>query len=341
MTLSQENLLAFYENCNYWAAQPALRPSQLHIPILIQRYLKKDILTSVSTMVSKQKINMSVDAADCQTLASVLLHESLFHFFKAFYNYLAARALYFGGLEHWIDITLYYAKFYLARSVTTLCGKQQYKVGQQDTFFMPEIAESLKNNRGKKPTTYRICLNIDIGLKQGQIVIDVGKISSHHDVWREYRKLPVTDIGLYRLLLEGEGRNDTVFGIPLDYLIRARNKENYSFEGYWHLDFNVTSETFENNLKNYNYVRKFKNTIYDYRSGDVLLALSSQFRLFQMLRVDHLPIENNKFACMIDYYLPKSEAKEKLLRLCTEYFPTQMLYSEDGDIFYDEQNRAL
>jgi hypothetical protein len=278
---------------------------------------------------------ISLEAENCRELAPVLLHECLFHFYKAFYNYLAARALYFGGLEHWIHISLYYSKFYLARSVTTFCGRQSYLVCKGDSNFVSRIAEALGTS------TYRVRLDMDLCGRQGKIVIDTGRISSHRDVWRDYRELSVDGIGLYRLLFDDEGRGDTVFGIPLDYLIKERNKENYSFEGYWHLDFNLPCDSFKHYFSDYTYVKGRSDSIYDFDSGDVLLAISSQFRLFQKLKVSQLPIEREKFLCMIDYCLPESRAKGNLLRLCREGFPTKALYSGDGHVFWDDQDRML
>jgi len=44
---------------------------------------------------------------------------------------------------------------------------------------------------------------------------------------------------------------------------------------------------------------------------------------------------------MINYCLPDSEAKTKLLGLCSEGFPCESLHSHDGVHFADERGREL
>lgn len=173
---------------------------------------------------------------NCREIAPVLLHESLFHFYKAFYNYLAARTLYFGGMLHWINVTLYYASFYLARSVTVLLGRQAYRVtrkarGDDDQpkpnpIFIPRIAKALKSKKDK----YRLRIDIDIERQEGQIVFDKEKVSSHEDVWNDYDEI------IKEIQEDSELR---LFPFNGNYLKQSRNKENYSFEGYDHLDFHL------------------------------------------------------------------------------------------------------
>ena len=103
---------------------------------------------------------------------------------KGFYNYLAARNLYFGGMSSWIKVTLYYSKFYLARSILTLIGKSVYRVNRassEDIFdriasskgFVEEIAKALVSKDGKRQiNSYRIQLGIDISAKAGEIILD-------------------------------------------------------------------------------------------------------------------------------------------------------------------------
>ena len=63
--------------------------------------------------------------------------------------------------------------------------------------------------------------------------------------------------------------------------------------------------------------------------------------IYMKLGIDHLPIENEKFAYMIEYCLPDSVLKDKLLALCAESFPTRSLYVEDDQSFFDQDGRSL
>ena len=124
------------------------------------------------------------------------------------------------------------------------------------------------------------------------------------------------------------------------YLIDDRNEENYSFDGYGSLDFNLPSNLFMDYFEQ-DYVKEKSDTIYDLDSGGVFEAFSRQYNLYAKMQIEGLPIEHEKFAQMIDYCLPVSEIKNKLLDLCENGFPTKGLRSHDGDIFYDDQNKSL
>jgi len=66
------------------------------------------------------------------------------------------------------------------------------------------------------------------------------------------------------------------------------------------------------------------------------------FRLYQDLQVENLPIEKEKIAYMINYCLPDSNAKDKLLKLCDEGFPTKRVsLSSEYGIYFDEMGRDL
>lgn len=341
MPLTEPALLLFYDGCEYWpAARYPLRPRELHIPVFIREHLDANTIKQACQDVLNRTITIAFDSEDCKALAVVLLHESLFHFYKAFYNYLAARALYSGGLTHWINITYYYAKFYLARSVTTLCGRQWYSVDQRQKEFIPEIGQALQHSKRKMSDAYRMRLEVDLTARQGRIVFDTERVSSHRDIWIDYRQLSVEGIGLDSIFVGGEDKDDARLGIPSDFLVRERNEENYSFEGYWQLDFNLPTDAFIRDFGE-NFTKSRADVIYDLEGSDVLLPFSSQYRLYKKLNVNQLPIENDKFRHMINTCLPESVAKEHLIKLCEEGFPTKQLYSEDGDFFFDEQNRRL
>jgi hypothetical protein len=334
MALTDSQLIEFYRGCDYWPAKSyPPRPRELHVPLLISSQ-GADLIKDSQVLGNNKGLKIALDADDCKTIAPVLLHESLFHFYKAFYNYLAARTLYFGGMPHWIKVTLYYARFYIARSITVLAGKQSYGVSQtthlnlRNRFFCKDIAEALTSITGKTTDTYRIRLEIDVNKKQGRILLDRERVSSHRDVWEDYKALNLE----FDYFFSG--------AYTPDYLMGERNEENYSFEGYWQLDFNLPPENFRSFFEG-DWIKNSANTIYDSDSADVIIALSTQLRLFRNLQVERLPIEKEKFSYLIDYCLPNSEAKEHLLMLCEENFPTRDLNSEDGSTFYDEQGRSL
>jgi hypothetical protein len=340
MSLTEAQILAFYNNCKYWPAIGLpFRPSELHIPKVISQ-LDNELIEEACQSVASGVVTINLNLDDCREIAPVLLHESLFHFYKAFYNYLAARTLYFGGMLHWINVTLYYASFYLARSVTVLFGRQSYQVTrkvrgydeQPNPIFIRQVAEALANTKGKQPDSYRLCINIDIERQEGQIIFDKTKVLSHEDVWNAYE-------AILREIQEDSGLR--LFPFNGSYLKQSRNKENYSFEGYDHLDFNLYPAGFEGYFERDDYIKRKANTIFDDLSKDIFVALSLQLNLYRKLQVDKLPIESEKFSYMIDYCLPESKAKENLLQLCNENFPTQYLSSEDGSIFCDEQGRFL
>jgi hypothetical protein len=96
MAILESHILAYYDNCDYWPTTKGYppRPSELNMPILVKKYLKKEVLSEACENVSGKKVQIPLDSDGCKAVAPIQLHESLFHFYKAFYNYLAARALY-------------------------------------------------------------------------------------------------------------------------------------------------------------------------------------------------------------------------------------------------------
>ncbi|MBD3343133.1 MAG: hypothetical protein GF353_28810 [Candidatus Lokiarchaeota archaeon] len=207
--------------------------------------------------------------------------------------------------------------------------------------FIDSIANLLTSSSGKVPKGYRIRLETDIINKKGKIVFDKNSVSSHRDVWDDYQKIDVASLGLHDLLMRVDGslekREDN---FPVNYIISQRNENNYSFEGYAQLDFNLSQKSFEQYFER-DFIKNNANIIYDFKSASVLLAFVSHLHLFRKLSIDKLPLEKDKFFYMIDYCLPDSLAKENLLLLCNEDFQIQNLYSADGDLFYDDQNRKL
>lgn len=327
-------LSAFYRETEYWPRKRrALRPRELHFPLEVWEQLKNSTDRELIELLDDDKIVVPVSSEVCKSWAPIFAHESLFHYYKAFYNYLAARSLYFGGMLHWIDITVYYAKFYLARSLAALVGKQSYMVRPNHRFHLPAIASVLGRGKNRGIAAYRVRLDVDMVTQTAVVTCDRERVSSHRDVWHDYGSLGVEDLDVFNLLyrLSGEGT---------DYLTEERNEENYSMDGYMQLDFNLDPSKFIDYFER-DFVKADANRLYDLLSGDVLLAFSHQYGLFNSLGIKDLPIELDKFEHMINYCLPGSHAKDKLLMLCKDGFPTQDLWSVDGSDFYDERNRIL
>ncbi len=335
MSLSEAALVSYYRSCEYWPRKhsKAPRPSELHTPLLVSDNADEIVL---KWTLANNKAVYTLDEDDCRGFAPVLLHESLFHFYKSFYNYLAGRSLYHGGLLPWIKVTLYYSKFYMARSVTALCGRQAYRVSRDHVYFAEKLAKALAT-KGKEPNAYSIWLEMDLERIGGRLLFDREPISSHEVVWNDYRSLSVRDVGLHRLLYEEEGESSLT---PLNYLMKERYEENYSFDGYMQLDFNLSSQVFKDYFER-DYLKTQADTLYDQESGEVLLAFCSQYGLYERLGLADLPIEREKFEYMIDYCLQPSQAKDSLLALCREGFPIRSLRSADGTSFYDEFGRYL
>ena len=172
-------------------------------------------------------------------------------------------------------------------------------------------------------------MEIDMPKKEGQFLFDKGRVKSHDDVWSAYKSLNLKEIGIYPVVYN------------IDDLVKERNEENYSFEGYSQLDFNLYIDNFKDYFER-DYLKIGANTLFDIESGNVLVALSSLYRLLRDLNINDLPIEKEKITHMIEYCLPDSKAKDKLVMLCDEGFPTEALYYDsESEIWYDESGRKL
>lgn len=137
--MKREEVLNFYKRTDYdkeiRSGNPS-RPKEWHIPIYLHEVIKSqpDILEDFKSKIANGKIEIQLTHENCLNLRATLLHESIFSFYKAFYNYLATKRLYKGGVEHWIEITNYYSKLYLARATTTLLGCQSYSVSANKSY---------------------------------------------------------------------------------------------------------------------------------------------------------------------------------------------------------------
>lgn len=334
MSLTPDEIKAFYDGIDYWPAnsKPPYRPKELHIPIKLAT-IYNDLKNNINN--EDNRLILDLDSNLCRDLAPVLLHESLFHFYKGFYNYLAARSLYSGGMLHWINISLYYARFFFAKSISILAGKQSYSITKDKDFFIKDISNKLAGK--KSPQSYSMRLEIDLGNRCGKINFDRKGIKSHKIVWRDYSELNVENLGLFSLLpkvIRDNGELDIAF------LSSDRNRENYSFDGYMQLDFNLPLRPFQQYFER-DQIKNKANTIFDFDSSDVLQAFSSQLDLFKQFKIENIPIEKEKFSYIINYCLAESEAKRCLLMLCDEGFPTHELFSVDGDELYDNIGRYL
>lgn len=336
MSFTRNKLKTFYSGVNYWPVERPLRPSEMHTPQYLYYALRDETTAFLEEMKdNKNRIVIPLDSEECREYAGVLLHEALFHYYKGFYNYLAARNLYSGGMLSWINITVYYAKFFLARSITTLLGIQNYQVSNRENYFLSTIGQVLHKDSATK---YRITVNLDIPLQNGQIIFDLGPVSSHRDVWSSYRTQDIEALEVFPLTYSED--EATLFDIPFDYESRKRNKENYSFDGYRQLDFNINPTSFPTWF-NRDYIKSNCDTLYDMETGGILLAIASMYRLFNELDVIHLPIEISKHTHMVDYCLPDGELKRKLLMICNERFQINNMESADGEAFFDNLGRSL
>ncbi|ULQ57149.1 hypothetical protein KJS94_02920 [Flavihumibacter rivuli] len=208
--MTKDKLIQFYKGTDYQnEIRKGLppRPSEWHLPIYLKQLFESnpDFLKDLPSKLSDGKLDIPITHSDSIHLRSTLLHESIFSFYKAFYNYLAARRLYNGGIEHWIEITNYYSKLYLARATNTILGNQLYSVGQAQQYFNPEILEAVnpkgyeKYKNGAQRISYTVELDIDIEGQAGKISYSKRSVSTHQDTWKTYKSLNVENLGLTRL----------------------------------------------------------------------------------------------------------------------------------------------
>jgi len=334
---SLDKLTSFYHGTRYTVADrvPPPRPSEWHLPLQVWHSMDNGLLDALEASEgAAYVIPLSEDAA--AVLRSTLLHESLFALHKGFYNYLAARRLYGGGLLHWIEITDYYAKLYLARATVTLCGIQKYWVRSDAVYFVPEIFAKVNPKKFEalrragptidwKQQRVAYSMAVDLGLttsSEPQLRFDITSVDSHKYIWGEYGKLDVQQLGLTSLLLP-----ETVQ--TFQDLIDERNRENYSFDGYAQVDFNLPMPNFRGYFER-DYVKRAADIIYDDIVGQSLISFMELCNLLLSLRIEALPLKQETLAFMIDYTLDDGAAKDKLLDLCAMEFPLDNEYYHEG-----------
>jgi len=317
------------------------RPREWHIPILIKHICDTpDNLNVLMENADMNTVRYTLTEDDLPIFKQTLIHESLFSFYKGFYNYLAAKRLYGGGVQPWIEITCYYSKLYLARALTTLLGIQKYRVSSDTHFFVKDIFKIVNPNQHQKLLEeykgnsikykkqnlfYTISLELDIVNNTGLLLFNKKPINSHRDIWEAYSKIDIEGLGITKFTFEEIGH---------DYyeLIAERNRENYSFDGYNQLDFNLNEKSFADYFER-DLVKEKQHLVYDETVGIVLGVFQELYHFYRELEVNGLPIELNKFRFMIDYMLEDSPVKEKLLHLCEIGFPLDNIYLSEMNQF--------
>lgn len=331
--MDRKSLIDFYKGTNYKAKSLSIRgipprPSEWNVPLFIKKVYPENIeLFNRSFNKNQNQIEIELDQQDLEYFKALLLHESLFNFYKAFYNYLCALKLYDGGLQHWIEITAYYAKLYLANSIIALTGKSRYIVTGSSYNFVEDIYK-LVNNKGYQKNIikngsfvasyakYGIEININPVSDEGKLIItnNLGSGGSHSYIWNKYSVLNTEEFGVTEL----------TYSYP-QHLSDGRNLENYSFEGYKQLDFNLDVENFKSYFHR-DYIKNQSNLIYTSETAIILGVIGELFNLYEEFKVKELPIEKEKLIHMCKYTLGESEQSMKLSDLISFGFPKKNEY---------------
>ncbi len=335
--MERKKIIEFYKNTDYQnevrnGFPP--RPSEWHFPILLKKIIKENegLVEQLGENTENKVIKIQLDEEDCKNIRTTFLHEAIFHLYKGFYNYLAAKRLYRGGVEHWIEITNYYSKLYLARCINTILGHQRYAVQANKDYFDEEIMKIVnpkglnKLKNGNLRVGYSIDLKVNIESSKGELIISNKGISTHQDTWTIYKSFSVEELDLWRL--DNFDRDDWD-------MIDQRNKENYSFDGYKQLDFNLAPSSFPGYF-NRKMIKDTSQFIYDEIIGEVLQNFQEIYHLLNEFDVEGLPIEKEKFQFMIEDMLDDTPEKEKLIDLCQRNFPLENEYSWEINKFYED-----
>ncbi|MGN8648399.1 hypothetical protein ACTNEO_20365 [Gracilibacillus sp. HCP3S3_G5_1] len=332
--MDRKSLVDFYKGTNYRSNSLSIRgiaprPSEWNVPLFIKNVYPENVELFKRSF-NNNHVEIELEQQDIEYFKALLLHESLFNFYKTFYNYLSALKLYDGGLQHWIEITAYYAKFYLANSIIAFTGKSRYIVSGSNHNFVEDIYK-LVNNKGYQKNIskngsfvasyakYGIEVDINPISGEGKLIItkDLGSGGSHGYVWKKYSTLNTEEFGLTKM----------TYSYP-QYLSEKRNLENYSFEGYKQLDFNLEV----NNFKGYfqrEHIKNQSNLIYTSETAIILGVFGELFNLFDELEVKELPIEKEKLKYMCKYTLGNTEQFRKLSDLISLGFPSENNYLEE------------
>jgi hypothetical protein len=332
MLTNRADAVSFFNGTDYWLRTQRLRPSAMHTPRFMYDALGDVTVDDVKDELREGALELELASESHAAYKGVLLHEALFHYYKAWYNYLAARTLYAGGFLHWIEITLYYSQFYLANAVVVLGGRSLYSVYPDDLHYVAALPRALG---AKMNGHYRV--STSLSPDRIAFCIDRKRAESHRGLWQRYEGLP--DI-LELQDMAGAKRVLARFGAKADYLSVERTKENYSFDGYAQVDFNLPMGTFEQFFER-DLTKTYESKLYDDISAGVMLSLFEMYRLFRNFGVDNLPLEIDKHVYMIKYMLGESEVATNLCLLASEGFTVSALSSFDGDQYFDEAGRTL
>jgi hypothetical protein len=329
--MDRQDLINFYKDTNYRRTSLSIRgipprPSEWNVPLFIKKIYPENIDLFKSS-VSNKSIEIQLDNEDINYFKALMLHESLFNFYKAYYNYLCALKLYDGGLQHWIDITAYYAKLYMANSIIALTGNSRYVVNGNSGNFVEDIYK-LVNPKGynrnietngkfvEEHAKYGIEINIDPSSSQGvlRIIANLGSGGSHSYIWNKYSEIDTTEFDITRM----------TYDYP-QHLSNERNLENYSFEGYKQLDFNLGMENFKDYFER-DYIKNQAHLIYTSETAIILGLIGELYNLYNSLGVNNLPIEREKLIFMCEYSLGDTKQSKKLVDLIKSGFPQENKY---------------
>ncbi|SES88735.1 hypothetical protein SAMN05421676_10224 [Salinibacillus kushneri] len=324
----RNKLLEFYKDTDYQSLRQSVpRPREWHLPMLIHDNFNDEIDYFISHK-QGSKIHISLDYNDMEDLRPTLLHESIFSFYKAFYNYLAAKNLYGSGAVHWINVTAYYAKLFLARAINTLCGKRSYVVNSENYFFVKNIYNVLNPNKDvSEKSSYSLTLDFDIKSDKGSLVFHKERVNSHKEIWVNYTSLNHEELELTKMTDEKFYDNNPM------HLSKERNDENYTFEGFSQVDFNLDIGNFEQYFER-DIVKNEEELVYDDKLGIVFGVITELYHLYKDLSINRLPIEIKKLEYMISYMIKNDPLKNKLLDLCEEDLPSNNKYITEMNWFY-------
>lgn len=336
--MNKEKLIDFYTGTDYTSTSLSFRgmpprPSEWNVPLLIsQIYHSNEELFKSS--LKNDSIVINLDKDDLEYFKALMLHESLFNFYKAFYNYLCALKMYDGGLQHWIEITSYYSKLYLANSIIALTGKSRYIVSGSSNNFVEELYKLVNengynNNINKngyfvaKHAKYGIEIDLNSVLNQGELKIikNMGSGGSHGYIWKKYSEIDLSSIDI----------SEMTYDFP-QHLSEERNIENYSFDGYRQLDFNLGSDSFKDYFER-DYIKFQSNMIYTSETAVIIGVIGELYNLYELLKVENLPIEKDKFIFMCNYSLGETEQSKKLINLIQTGFPRSNKYIDEYNLY--------
>ncbi len=112
------------------------------------------------------------------------------------------------------------------------------------------------------------------------------------------------------------------------HLSNERNLENYSFEGYKQLDFNLDIENFKAFFER-DYIKKQSHLIYTSETAILLGVIGELYNLYRSLEVKNLPLEEEKLIFMCNYSLGDTEQSKKLVDLIKSAFPLNNKYIDE------------